>query len=236
MTDKFTWFITGTSRGIGLQFVKQLTAEAENVVIASCRNPETATELQALVNGAKGKLHILKLEVTDEEAVKAAAQETSKIVGANGLDYLLNNAAINPGMDTAFEFDSLDITNAFKHNVVAPAVIGKHFLPLLEKGRRKVIMNMTSGLGSIGLNLGPKCSSYSISKDAVNMLTYKQSAARPDIIAFVVDPGWVKTKMGGDGAFLEPHESVTPFIDLLKKATHKESGKFFSYDGTEKPW
>ncbi len=46
------------------------------------------------MNGAKGKLHILKLEVTDEEAVKAAAQETSKIVGANGLDYLLNNAAI----------------------------------------------------------------------------------------------------------------------------------------------
>ena len=120
-------------------------------------------------------------------------------------------------MDSAFEFETSDLVKAFEHNVIAPAVIGKHFLPLLEKGNRKVIMNMTSGLGSIGLNLGPKCSSYSISKNAVNMLvsttsrssipfwrhlsnsfpplvqTYKQSAAKPDIIAFVVDPGWVKT-------------------------------------------
>ncbi|KLO19353.1 NAD(P)-binding protein [Schizopora paradoxa] len=236
MSNKVSWFITGTSRGIGLQFVKQLTAEPENVVIASCRNPEDATDLQDLKNIAKGDLHIIKLEVTDEDAIKAAAEETSKIVGTNGLDYLLNNAAINPGMDSAFEFETSSLVNAFEHNVIAPAVLGKHFLPLLEKGNRKVIMNMTSGLGSIGLNLGPKCSSYSISKNAVNMLTYKQSAARPDIIAFVVDPGWVKTKMGGEGAFLDPHESVTPFIKLLKNATHKDSGKFFGHDGSEKPW
>lgn len=43
-------------------------------------------------------------------------------------------------------------------------------------------------------------------------------------------------EMGGEGAFLEPHESVTPFIKLLKNATDKDSGKFFSYDGSEKPW
>ena len=83
-----------TSRGIGLQFVKQLTAEPENVVIASCRNPESAQDLQDLKKSAKGELHIIKLEVTDEDAIKAAAAETSRIVGANGLDYLLNNAAI----------------------------------------------------------------------------------------------------------------------------------------------
>lgn len=63
-----------------------------------------------------------------------------------------------------------DLEIAWKSNVVAPALIGKYFLPLLEKGERKVIMNMTSGLASMALDLGSKCSSYSISKTAVNML------------------------------------------------------------------
>ena len=46
----------------------------------------------------------------------------------------------------------------------------------------------------------------------------------------------ITVEMGGEGAFLEPHESVTPFIKLLKNATHNDSGKFFGYDGSEKPW
>ena len=73
-------------------------------------------------------------------------------------------------MDTAFDFDPADLLDAFQHNVVGPALIGKYFITLINKGKRKVIMNMTSGLGSIGANLGPKCSSYSITKHAVNML------------------------------------------------------------------
>ena len=82
------------SRGIGLQIVKQLSANAENIVVASCRNPEGAQELAALQSSVAGKVHIVKLEVNDEESIKSAAAETSKILGDQGLDYLLNNAAI----------------------------------------------------------------------------------------------------------------------------------------------
>ena len=82
------------SRGIGLQFVKQLTAEPHNIVIASCRNPEAAEDLNAVKDIAKGQLHIVKLNVTDEESIKAAAQAAESILGSQGLDYLLNNAAI----------------------------------------------------------------------------------------------------------------------------------------------
>lgn len=57
-----------------------------------------------------------------------------------------------------------------QNNVIGPALIAQHFIQYLEKGNRKVLMNMTSGLASIGLNLGKKCASYSISKAALNML------------------------------------------------------------------
>ena len=82
------------ARGIGLQIVKQLSANAENIVVASCRNPEVAQELSALKSAAGGNVHILKIELNDGESIKAAAAETSKILGDQGLDYLLNNAAI----------------------------------------------------------------------------------------------------------------------------------------------
>ena len=95
-------------------------------------------------------------------------------------------------------------------NVAGPALIAQHFLPLLKRGGRKLIINMTSGLGSISKDLGPKCCTYSISKAALNMLvsschelhsrdvesvsqTYKQAKAEPDLISFVIDPGWNKT-------------------------------------------
>ncbi|EGO18380.1 hypothetical protein SERLADRAFT_444197 [Serpula lacrymans var. lacrymans S7.9] len=95
---------------------------------------------------------------------------------------------------------------------------------------------MTSGLASIQSNHGPKATSYSISKCALNMLTYKQAREKPDLIPFVVDPGWVKTEMGGPGAMLEPHESVSGILKHVSGATPDCAGKFFGYRGNEIPW
>ena len=74
------------------------------------------------------------------------------------------------GNDEAFNSTPEELMKTFQNNVVGPALTAQAFLPLLEKGNRKVIMNMTSGLASVGLNCGPKCASYSISKTALNML------------------------------------------------------------------
>ena len=74
------------------------------------------------------------------------------------------------GDDVAFNTTSEMLIKTFQNNVVGPALTAQAFLPLLEKGNRKVIMNTTSGLASIGLGIGPKCASYSISKTALNML------------------------------------------------------------------
>lgn len=99
-------------------------------------------------------------------------------------------------------------------NVVGPSLVLQHFIPFLENSTRPVVLNLTSGMGSIGLKCHGGASSYSISKTALNMLvnrferiesiyafltnmrhlqTYKLTKAKPQIIAMVMDPGWVKT-------------------------------------------
>ncbi|KAI0765958.1 C-factor [Trametes elegans] len=231
-----TWLITGTSRGIGLELTRQLLANPSCLVVATCRNPDGASALQALKAGAKGTLHVVALDVASEQSIRDALAPVQSALGERGLDVLYNNAAINEGFDVAFEFDPQAALRTFQTNVVGPALIAQTFLPLLEKGQRKVIVNMSSGLASIGLDCGPKCTTYSISKAALNMLTYKQKAQRPDITSVVIDPGWVKTDMGGDGAVLEPKDSAAGVLQVVNGLTQKDSGKFFKYTGEELPW
>ena len=82
------------SRGLGLQFVRQLADDPTNVVIATCRNPSSATELQKVKDKAQAKVHIVPLDVADETSIKSASEITTDIIGDAGLDYLLNNAGV----------------------------------------------------------------------------------------------------------------------------------------------
>lgn len=90
----YSYFWSRTSRGIGLEFTRQLSIDPTNLVIATARNPEKAAELQALKEGAKAELHILKLDVADEDSILRGTEEAIKILGDRGLDYLLNNAGV----------------------------------------------------------------------------------------------------------------------------------------------
>ena len=66
--------------------------------------------------------------------------------------------------------------------------------------------------------------------------TYKQSRERPDFIPILMDPGWVKTDMGGEGAKIEPHVSVTGILNVATKLTSADAGKFYTYLGKVNPW
>ncbi|PCH39168.1 C-factor [Wolfiporia cocos MD-104 SS10] len=235
MSTQLTWLVTGSSRGLGLELVKQLVASPRNLVIATCRNPENATALISLKGNAKGLLHIVQLDGTDVESVRASVSVVEGILGSKGLDYLYNNAGIG-WLDDAFDFKAEDLMQIMETNVVAPARITQAYLPLIEKSTRKVIVNVSSSQGSIGMGNGPQFLSYCASKAALNMLTYKQAAARPDITVISLNPGWVKTNMGGPAAALEPHESVTAQLKVVTSLTSKDSGKFFDHSGKLLPW
>ncbi|KAI0042051.1 C-factor [Auriscalpium vulgare] len=236
MSKTFTWLVTGSNRGIGFEFVKQLVASSANVVVATCRQPESATALKDLVGSAAGKLHIVALDVSDAASIKASAAAANEVLSEHGLDYLISNAGIMQAMDGPFDATEEALLTHFKANVAGPALVAQAYLPYLEKGERKVIVNVSSGLGSIGLAFGAKQASYSISKTALNMLTYKQAADRPDIISIVVDPGWVKTDMGGPNAQVEPQDSVSGQLKVITSVTKEDSGKYYRYDGENLPW
>ncbi|CDO69111.1 hypothetical protein BN946_scf185042.g13 [Trametes cinnabarina] len=236
-SNTHTWLITGTSRGIGLAMTGQLLADPSNTVIATCRNPDSAKSLRALEADAGGRLHIVAMDVADEESIRSSFTKVESILRDRGLDYIYNNAGAFEGSDTAFTFKAAVAMRMFQANVLGPALVAQTFLPLLEKGRRKVVVNMSSALASLSLGtVGPAYASYAISKTALNMLTYKQKTEKPDIVFVGMDPGWVKTAMGGDDATLEPEESASHILKVVTKLSTKDSGKFLRYTGEEIPW
>ncbi|KAH9848825.1 NAD-P-binding protein [Lenzites betulinus] len=236
-SDQTTWLITGASRGIGFELVRQLVESPNNLVIAACRTPAKATALEALKKSAQGTLHVIPLDVSDTESIRAIPKELEPILGESGLDYLINNAGIGVE-DTAFNFDPEAALTVLKTNTIGPALVSQVCLPFLEKGKVKKVAHISSTLGSIASadEFGARGISYSMSKAALNMLTYKQKLERPDLTFLTLCPGWVKTDMGGQNAALEPKDSIAGILKVVTSATSADSGKYFRYNGEHIPW
>ncbi|TBU41799.1 C-factor [Dichomitus squalens] len=236
ITNQYTWLITGCSRGIGLELTKQLLELPSNFIIATCRDPSKATALNSLKSSAKGTLQIIRLDVDDRESMMQSVEEVSAIVGEKGLDYLINNAAINQEIDTAFTMNIDGWAQVFKTNVAAPAFMAQIYLPLVERSEKKTIVNVSSSLGAFGYGFGETWASYAITKTALNMLTYKQKAERPDINVVCLCPGWVKTDMGGDDAPLTLTESVAGVVKVITSLRPEDSGRLINYRHEIVPW
>ncbi len=180
------------NRGIGLETVTQLLQSPSITVLAGCRNPAKATELQALSEQAGGRLYLVALDITDKESVNKAVKEVAGLLGGKGVDYLVNNAAIVrlyiccvlfvaddtcdrlklPGGlgDTAFGMDVDDLAATFVTNVVGTAYVTQAFIGLVERSTKKTVVNISSTVGSIGFDFGATGASYAVSKAALNML------------------------------------------------------------------
>ncbi|KAI0667318.1 NAD-P-binding protein [Trametes maxima] len=237
-----TWLVTGSSRGIGLEIVRQLVASPNNLVVAAARNPAKASALIALKEAAKGTLHIIGLDVSDFYSVHAAPAALEPILGQTGLDYLINNAGL-ADRDTVFTLDPDNLLRLFRTNVAGPALLSQVVLPFLEKGRKKTILNISSEYGSCNSTIETDIDrmkvpfgSYSLSKAALNMLTIKQKYERPDLTTITLCPGWVKTDAGGKDAVLEPEESITGILKVITSAAPADSAKYLRYNGEEIPW
>ncbi|OSD04961.1 NAD-P-binding protein [Trametes coccinea BRFM310] len=232
-----TWLVTGSSRGIGFELVRQLVASSDNLVVAACRTPDKATALKGLKASAKGTLHIVQMDVSDFDSIRASAKQLEPILGEIGLDYLINNAAV-ASRDLPFALDPEELLQLMRTNVAGPAVVSQVCLPFLEKSVKKIILHISSTAGSLGSTswIGAGYTSYSMSKAALNMLTLKQKAERPDLTLITLCPGPVKTDMNTENGQLEPEESVAGILKVITSVTAEDSGKFFSHDGKTIPW
>jgi|APTNR8051073442_1049403.scaffolds.fasta_scaffold17061_2 NAD(P)-dependent dehydrogenase (short-subunit alcohol dehydrogenase family) len=225
-----TCLITGANRGIGLEFARQYAADGWSV-IGTCRRPELALALRRI----EGDVRIEPLDVTDFAQIERLARTLDGIP----IDLLLNNAGIYG--PRVMPYDSVDYAawaEVMRVNAMSPLKVSAVFTRNVAWSRRKLIVTLTSSMGSIGDNASGGAYVYRSSKAALNAVMRSLSIdLRPkEITVVVVHPGWVRTDMGGSGAKLDPFESVAGMRGLFDRLTPDDSGRFLDYAGRELSW
>jgi NAD(P)-dependent dehydrogenase (short-subunit alcohol dehydrogenase family) len=226
--------ITGANRGLGLEFARQYLADGWQVY-AACRNPNSAPELRRLAEASGHKLRIVALDVTDPASIKAAVPERD----GQAIDLLLNNAGVGGARgQTIGNIDYEAWAKVLDANTMGPMRISEAFVDHVARSDRKLIVTLTSGMGSLADNTSGGSIAYRSSKAAVNMVMRSLAIdlAPLGITCVVVNPGWVQTDMGGAQATMSSAESVTKLRNLIETLGPAQSGKFFNYDGREYAW
>ena len=222
--------VTGANRGIGLEFVKQLTTRGEEVD-ATARDPTSAPDLQALVQPGR-RLRIHRLDVADDSSVATFAEE----LAGGPVDVLINNAGVS-GMKGGDPIDPADILRVFNVNAVGTLRVVRALLGRLRAGKGKKIVNLTSVLGSVAEASGGRFA-YRMSKSALNMATrvLAQDLGGEGFRTVALHPGWVQTRMGGDAAPVPPEQSIRGMLRIIDGLMAEQSGRAFDFQGREIPW
>ncbi|TFY50975.1 hypothetical protein EVJ58_g10805 [Rhodofomes roseus] len=201
-----SYVITGAARGIGFDFVRQLSVQPDTVVFGLVRNKSTATKLLELADGSSN-VHVLQADIADAQALKEAATEVAKITDGT-LDCLINNAAFlemerrHLTLDAyPEEFLAKDLRDSFEVNVIGVIQTVNAFLPLIRKGTMKKVLTLSSAQGDLdaALNVGIAIAGpYSVSKAALNMVVVKYAVRFRDegIVFLSISPGLVNTQQG----------------------------------------
>ncbi len=236
---KPTVLITGANRGIGFEFVRQISARDWRV-IATARKPEAATELQALAVEDPDIL-VEYLDVTDHEGIDALAEKYRD----QPIDILLLNAAMGPTSETAgrrlakLDFDVA--RQSFEVNTIGPMKVAQAFMPNVEASQLKLVLAMSSDSGSFVA--GSKVAAlyhYKASKAALNMYfhTLHYETRRKGVTAVMLHPGMVGTNpqlMRFPGA-LKPSDSVAQLLVVIDGLGPADNGRFVDYQGETMPW
>jgi len=224
-----TILITGANRGLGLEFARSYAADGWRVH-ACCRHPDKAKDLSAIA----GDVAVHKLDVTDGLRVASLARELAD----ERIDILINNAGVFHAGNDLGRIDYEDWVEELKVNTIAPARMAERFVKPVAASERKLIVNITSGLGSIANTTSGESIVYRSSKAGLNMVAKCLSLALAErgITVVALSPGWVRTDMGGANARLTPAESIAKMRKVIDRLTPADSGRFFNQDGEERPW
>jgi NAD(P)-dependent dehydrogenase (short-subunit alcohol dehydrogenase family) len=221
-----TTLITGANRGLGLETARQLAAAGHQVWIGA-RDNSRGQEAADAVGG-----RFVRLDVTDDASVDAAVETVGE------LDVLVNNAGISGGRIGPSEATADDMRKVYETNVFGPVRVLHAFIPLLERSPAPVVVNVSSGVGSLGLASDPASPwseanypVYASSKAALNMLTIRYAAAFPTMRINCVDPGFTATDFNEHRGTQTVEEGAIVRYALL--APDGPTGGFFDRNGAE---
>jgi NAD(P)-dependent dehydrogenase (short-subunit alcohol dehydrogenase family) len=234
-----TVFITGSNRGLGLEFARQYAARDWNV-IASCRDPASATALQELAK-QHPQLAIEQLEVTSDAQVAALAEKYRD----QTIDVLLNNAGVYGTLQkqTLGSFDYEELKHVLDVNTIGSLRVSQAFLDNVLASDQKKIISLGGGMGtqSIGRLFGGHYF-VKMSKAAhlMAMGVMQTDMRDTDLLVVMISPGRVDTQLmrdsGWTGSSISAAESAELVIDRIAQLNDDVNGRLILYNGKVIPW
>jgi NAD(P)-dependent dehydrogenase (short-subunit alcohol dehydrogenase family) len=229
-----TTLITGATKGLGLQTARRLIAAGHTVYLGardSQRGKQVAADLGA---------DMVLIDVTSDDSVEAAATLVREQAGQ--LDVLVNNAGISGGRKPPAEVTAADMRAVYDTNVFGVVRVMHAFLPLLEASGTPVVVNVSSGLGSLAVTNDPGRFestllglAYPSSKAALNMLTSQYAKAYPAIKINAVDPGYTATDLNEHRGTQTVEEGAEIIVRMATIGAEGPTGGYFDVSGTV-PW
>jgi NAD(P)-dependent dehydrogenase (short-subunit alcohol dehydrogenase family) len=217
--------ITGANKGLGYETARRLVA-AGHTVLVGARDPQLGSAA-ATALGAR----FVHIDVTNDESVAAAVANVAEHEGS--IDVLINNAGISGTHGDAAELSGSDVLAVFDVNVAGVVRMTTAFLPLLRTSSDPVIVNVSSGMGSLAFTHDPTriessvvAPVYTSSKAAVTMLTTQYAKALTDIRVNAADPGYTATDLNGNAGPQTVTEGTDAIVALATEGPGKGSGRF----------
>jgi NAD(P)-dependent dehydrogenase (short-subunit alcohol dehydrogenase family) len=227
-----TTLITGANKGLGFETARRLIGAGHTVYVGA-RDAHRGREAAARL-GAR----FVQLDVTDEDSVKAAAEFVRADAGR--LDVLVNNAGIVGArkLGRVGEVTGADMMTTYDTNVFGVVRVTHAFLPLLEASDAPVVVNVSSGLGSLAATADPSrvefqvtVLDYNSSKTALVMVTSQYAKAFPAIRFNAVDPGYTATDLNGHQGTQTVEEGADIIVRMASIGADGPTGGFFDKTG-----
>jgi len=226
MTNKKLAAVTGGNRGIGFQICRDLAKEGFEVILTA-RGIEKGFEATEKLKDEGLDLKFRQLDIINSDSIEEFHQYITDEFGK--LDVLINNAAILPEpKSNALSAELQEIRETIETNVYGTIVLCQKIIPLMIKNNYGRIVNLSSGVAQLK-DMGGGYFAYRVSKTALNAVTkiFAAETSAYDIQINCVDPGWVKTDMGGPGASSTPEEGADTPVWLSSRPQGELSGKFY---------
>lgn len=226
------YFITGGTSGFGMSLVAAVLDRGHEAV-TTFRSTEGNRLLRELVTRHASRLETLYMDLLLPDGLA----ELDKWRSSNAIDILINNAGVSLS-STALSPDIPNIDQCFAVNALGPVRVSSLLIESLLAGGGKSIINISSDMASLTQANGIGSLAYRMSKAALNMVTRQLAAelAAHKIIAVSIHPGWMRTKMGGEHAPLDPKESAEDLLDFISHLRMEHSGGFFDRRGQMLTW